>query len=94
MLEKTNNLGSDQIQHKPSCTVTEDGFGFRKYTEELYYPCGENKSADQLCSYCTAASHLCFHNMTQFVGFAVMKCIVSLCISGFPLNFEIEGTLD
>ena len=23
--EKTNNLGSYQVQHKPGCTVTEDG---------------------------------------------------------------------
>ena len=23
--EKTNNLGSDQVQHKPGCTVTESG---------------------------------------------------------------------
>ena len=23
--EKTNKLGSDQVQHKPGCTVTEDG---------------------------------------------------------------------
>ena len=23
--EKTNNLGSDQVQHKPGCTVTENG---------------------------------------------------------------------
>ena len=23
--EKTNNLGSDQVPHKPACTVTEDG---------------------------------------------------------------------
>ena len=23
--EKTNNLGSDLVQHKPGCTVTEDG---------------------------------------------------------------------
>ena len=22
--EKTNNLGSDQVPHKPGCTVTED----------------------------------------------------------------------
>ena len=22
--EKTNNLGSDQVQHKPACTVTEE----------------------------------------------------------------------
>ena len=24
--EKTNNLGSDQVRHKPDCTVTEDGY--------------------------------------------------------------------
>ena len=23
--EKTNNLGSDQVRHKPGCTVTQDG---------------------------------------------------------------------
>ena len=23
--EKTNNLGSDRVQHKPACTVTEAG---------------------------------------------------------------------
>ena len=23
--EKTNNLGSDKVRHKPGCTVTEDG---------------------------------------------------------------------
>ena len=23
--EKTNNLGSDQVRHKPGCTITEDG---------------------------------------------------------------------
>ena len=28
--------------------------------EELYYPCSENKGADQLCSYCTADLYLCF----------------------------------
>ena len=27
--------------------------------EELYYPCIENKDADQLCSYCTADLRLC-----------------------------------
>ena len=24
--EKTNNLGSDQVRHKPACTVAEDGY--------------------------------------------------------------------
>ena len=28
--------------------------------EELYYPCSENKGADQLCSYCTADLRLYF----------------------------------
>ena len=28
--------------------------------EELYYPCSENKDADQLCSYCTAYLRHCF----------------------------------
>ena len=28
--------------------------------EGLYYPCSENKGADQLCSYCTADLRLCF----------------------------------
>ena len=25
MREKTNSLGSDQVRHKPGCTITEDG---------------------------------------------------------------------
>ena len=28
--------------------------------EGLYYPCSENRGADQLCSYCTADMCLCF----------------------------------
>ena len=26
VIEKTNNLGSDQVRHKLACTVTEDGW--------------------------------------------------------------------
>ena len=26
----------------------------------MYYPCSQNKGADQLCSHCTAALRLCF----------------------------------
>ena len=34
---------------------------FRVYVEEqMYYPCSENKGADQLCSHCTADLRLCF----------------------------------
>ena len=28
--------------------------------EGLYYPCSENKGADQLCGYCEADLRLCF----------------------------------
>ena len=31
-----------------------------KKEEELYYPCSENKDADQLRSYCEADLRLCF----------------------------------
>ena len=33
---------------------------FCTQVEELYYPCSENKGADQLHSYCEADLHLCF----------------------------------
>ena len=34
----------------------------RIYEEEgLYYPKSKNKGTDQLCSYCKADLHLCFH---------------------------------
>ena len=33
---------------------------FIKKVEEMYYPCGENKGADQLRSYCEANLRLCF----------------------------------
>ena len=34
---------------------------FWLYVEkESYYPCSENRGADQLCSYCTADLHLSF----------------------------------
>ena len=36
--------------------------------EELYYPCSENKGADQLRSYCEADLRLLFSPM-QIVGF-------------------------
>ena len=57
--EKTNNLGTDQVQHKPGCIVTEDGYrleilDLEVHVEEFYYPCylcGKNKGADQLRAY-------------------------------------------
>ena len=43
--------------------VTEESWKLKIWLhaeEELYYPCSENKGADQLCSYCIADLHLCF----------------------------------
>ena len=40
--EKTCLWVLNQVRHKPGCTTTEDG---------LYYPCSENKGADQLHGY-------------------------------------------
>ena len=43
---------SDQVLHKPGCTVTEDGERLEiSEVEGLYYPCSENKGADQLRGY-------------------------------------------
>ena len=56
--EKTNNLGSDKDQRTQTGLYShrrwsEAGmFGLCKpLVEELYYPCSENKGADQLRSY-------------------------------------------
>ena len=32
--EKTNNLGSDQVRHKPGCTVTEKGYRLKIFDLE------------------------------------------------------------
>ena len=61
--EETNILVSDLVGHKPGCTATEDGRGLKfriKKVEGLYYPCSENKGADQLRGYCKADLRLCF----------------------------------
>ena len=63
VLEKTNNLGSDQVRHKPACTFTKDGERLEisdEEVEELYYLCSKSKGADQLRSYCTADLRLFF----------------------------------
>ena len=36
--------------------------------EELYYPCSENKGADQLSSYCEADLRLCFRKCKLLVS--------------------------
>ena len=62
--EKTNKLG---FRHGPTQTGM---YSHRKKArslklwvkveDEFNFPCGENKGADQLCSYCTADLRLCF----------------------------------
>ena len=52
---------SDQVQHKLSCTATEDmARGLKFQVEGLYYRCSENKGADQLHGYREADLSLCF----------------------------------
>ena len=54
---------SDQVRHKPGCTITEYGkrFEISDLVEEvLYYPGRENKGADQLRGYRVADLRLCF----------------------------------
>ena len=75
--EKTNNVVSDQILHKPICTGTEDGWKLEILAVEsrgnvLYN--SKNKGADQLCSCCKAELCLCFCKFKWFLNFNYMKC--------------------
>ena len=51
--------------------------------EEPYYPCSENKGADQLCSYCTADLRLSFR-----IG---KNPVFSFC--GSNTSFSVPGVL-
>ena len=57
---------SNQVRHKPACAPIEDGLmkleilDLGRRGTLLYYPCSENKGADQLSSYCKADLRLCF----------------------------------
>ena len=57
--EKTNNLGSDQVRHKPRCTSTEDGSRLEILDLESR---GIVLSVQrkQRCTYCEADLRLCF----------------------------------
>ena len=53
----------DQVRHKPGRTATEDGYRLEISdlgSRGLYYPCSENKGADQLRGYGEANPRLCF----------------------------------
>ena len=62
MLEKTKNLGSDQVQHKhvQSQKMVRGWKFWIKEEKGLYYPSSENKGVDQLRSYYEADLRLCF----------------------------------
>ena len=51
-MRKPTIWGSEQVRHKPDCTVTEDGWRFEILDLESrgIVLCSENKSADQLRS--------------------------------------------
>ena len=63
---------------------------------ELYYPCSENKGADQLRSYCEAGLRLCFlisvicrlfsHDAAQIIS--DVCCFPLLSFGGFHLKFK------
>ena len=53
--------------------------------EGLYYLCGENKGADQLCSYCTADLRLCFR--TCRLSSELLNCQL-LSLGDFPSVFD------
>ena len=46
LVGKTSSVVSEQVQQKTTCTVTEAD----EISDLLYYPCSENKGADQLRS--------------------------------------------
>ena len=54
-MNKPTILVFNQVQHKPACTVTDDGWRLEILDVEsrgIVISESENKSADQLCSYC------------------------------------------
>ena len=52
---------SEQVTHKQGCTATANGYRVEiSDVGGLYYPCSENKGADQLRDYREADLRLCF----------------------------------
>ena len=58
-MSKTGLRGLRPGQTQKGLSAKEDGKKL-EISDELYYPCSENKGADQLCSYCEANLHLFF----------------------------------
>ena len=54
---------SDQVEHKSSCTASENSQRLKISdlgSKVIYYLCSENKDSDQLRGYREADLHLCF----------------------------------
>ena len=88
---------SDQVQHKPGCTTTEDVWKLEilyKEEEGLYYLCSENKGADQLCGYRTADLHLCFCICKNQVFLMMgLKYFLCMCNSYTAFLLYVKNTL-
>ena len=72
--------------------------------DELYYPCSENKDADQLCSYCRADVRLCYrigklrfsHYAAHYYRLLFILCNTALLQSSmdFPVIWmEVDNLL-
>ena len=86
MREKTNNLGSNKVRHKKKTVQSQKmvrGLKLWMYkVEELYYPCSENKVADQLGSNCESDQRLCF----RLSRLLVFPCSGSFMVATFPVG--------
>ena len=87
---KTNNVVSEQVRHKPACTVTEKSLKLENLDLSrrgiVLYPCSENIGADQLCSYCTADLRLCF----RLCRLLVFSCGGSYIFTGVQTHADIS----
>ena len=58
--------------------------------EGLYYPCGQNKGADQLHSYCEADVHLCFRLCRLVV--CVAQIVLLSIDNGYRVSYFVSFT--
>ena len=67
----------------------------------MYYPCSKNKNTDQLCSYCEADLHLCFHigKNPVFPWCSSIKChvirkpVFYICKTMMQINCTVTAQL-
>ena len=84
VLRKTVFGVSDQVRAVKSLKLARGLKFWIKKVEELYYPCSENKGANQLhCDLC-----LCFHIITQKAGFLMMGSLETAFVSTIGYNMQ------